>query len=97
VPLTGTTVTATISTELLALEAPGAIATLTVVFPDVTASGLDETGRKFTIATYNTVTALTLSAPGTNILGGITTLVGGTSASWTYYTDLAGTVTWFRT
>ena len=97
VPLTGTTVTATISTELLALEAPGAIATLTVVFPDVTASGLNETGRRFTIATYNTVTAITLSAPGTNILGGITTLVGGTSASWTYFTDLAGTVTWFRT
>ena len=95
VPLTGATVTAAISTEVLAIDPGAAIATLTVIFPDVTASGLDETGRKFTVTAFNTVTALTLSAPATNIRGVITTLVQGTSASWVYYTNLAGINTWF--
>lgn len=95
VPLTGATVTAAISTEVLAIDPGAGIATLTVIFPDVTASGLDESGRKFTVTAFNTVTALTLSAPATNISGVITTLVQGTSASWVYYTNLAGINTWF--
>ena len=95
VPLTGATVTAAISTEVLAIDPGAPIATLTVIFPDVTASGLDESGRKFTVSAFNTVTALTLSAPATNISGPITTLAQGTSASWVYYTNLAGVNTWF--
>lgn len=96
VPADGATVTASYSTELLAIDPGAPIAALTVLFPDVTASGLDETGRKFTVTAFNTVTTLTLSAVATNISGTITTLTQGTASSWVYYTNGAGINTWFK-
>ena len=96
VPISGATVTASVATEVLALDPVAGLAALTVVFPDLVSLGSAATGRKFTVSTFNTITALTLSASSTNISGPITTLSGGTAASWVYCYVSAGVYTWFR-
>ena len=90
VPLTGFTITMTVSQSAVSLNPAGTLATGTIVLPPTTFDG-----KVVSIFTTQTITALTISTSNgaTFAPAVVTTLAAGTSVSYVY--SLAGSV-WHR-
>jgi hypothetical protein len=89
VPLTGFSVQVPNGATSLLLNPAGTLAAGTIIFPTVPMDG-----QWLTIASSQTITALTLTAPaGQTILSPITTLAANSNAKWQYVASVA---TWFR-
>jgi len=95
-PVSASLITSAFNTEVLIIDSSSVTAALTIKFPDLYGNTANQVGRKFTITTFNDITSITLQTPSTNISGAITSLDGGTSVSWVYYTNNVGISTWFR-
>lgn len=87
-PLTGATVNAADSTEMLVVDPAGTIAALTVTMP---ANPYD--GQYFELATTQTVTALTMTAAGKTLKAALTAGTANGFGAWRYS---KATTTWYR-
>jgi hypothetical protein len=88
-PLTGASLTIGNDTSIVVLEPAGTISTLTLALPVA-----PQDGASPCIWSSQIVSTLTLNAPGTTIVGGVTTLAAASDVCYLY---VLSTKTWHRT